>query len=80
MTDNLYFFLCAGFPDKGALWRDNYEMGDEIIDVAYDIYETILPLYKELHAYVRRKLHGIHGDNIDLRGRLPANVLGRYTV
>lgn len=68
--------LANGFPDKGALWRDNYEMGDEIIDVAYDIYGTILPLYKELHAYVRRKLYGVHGENINLRGRLPANVLG----
>ena len=66
----------AGYADKGAMWRDNYGMGDDIIEVAYDIYDTILPLYKQLHAYVRRKLHTIHTDHVDIKGRIPANLLG----
>ena len=33
-------------------------------------------LYKQLHAYVRRRLHEIYGsDVLDLEGALPASVL-----
>ena len=41
-----------------------------------DLYSDMEDLYKQLHAYIRRKLHGIYGDDvIDLQGPLPASVL-----
>lgn len=37
-----------------------------------------MPLYKELHAYVRAKLIEVYGDtHIDPEGHLPAHLLGR---
>jgi len=36
----------------------------------------ILPLYKELHAYVRAKLQGIYPGHIASDGCLPAHLLG----
>ncbi|XP_072179254.1 angiotensin-converting enzyme-like [Diadema setosum] len=63
-----------GYDDLGDSWRSDY--GDDLETQVYDLYDAILPLYKELHAYVRRKLHGIYGDKVPLDGYLPANVLG----
>lgn len=37
----------------------------------------IMPLYTELHAYVRAKLIEVYGDHIDPEGPLPAHLLGR---
>ncbi|XP_072016685.1 angiotensin-converting enzyme 2-like [Amphiura filiformis] len=64
-----------GYPDMGAYWRANYET-DDIIGDAYALYEEILPIYEQLHAYVRRRLKEHYGDEIYKRGSLPANVLG----
>ena len=47
--------MANGYTDYGHELRERYE------DEAYDetvkaLYDTMLPLYKELHAYVRHKL------------------------
>ena len=39
------------------------------------IYREMEPLYTELHAYIRRRLHQVYGDHIDLQGPLPAHLL-----
>lgn len=39
----------------------------------------ILPLYKELHAYVRSKLQAKHPEHIHPEGGLPAHLLGEVT-
>ena len=39
------------------------------------IYREMEPLYTELHAYIRRRLHQVYGDHIDLHGPLPAHLL-----
>lgn len=74
------------FEDYGAYWRYNYETLDEDIKYKYsrddlmedvrNIYQQILPLYKELHAYVRGKLVKAYPDKIDPQGPLPAHLLG----
>ncbi|XP_077568577.1 angiotensin-converting enzyme 2 isoform X1 [Stigmatopora nigra] len=74
------------FEDYGAYWRYNYETIDEespydynrheLMEDVRSIYKQILPLYKELHAYVRAKLMKVHKGHIDERGPLPANLLG----
>ena len=37
----------------GAFWRDAYETPD-LEEQLEDLWQTILPLYQQLHAYVRR--------------------------
>ena len=51
---------------------------DDAIESTIDVlYDDILPLYKELHAYVRRKLINQYPENtISETGRIPAHLLG----
>ncbi|XP_053720382.1 angiotensin-converting enzyme 2 isoform X1 [Synchiropus splendidus] len=75
-----------GFEDYGAYWRYNYETLDEDIKYKYgrndlmddvrSIYQQIMPLYKELHAYVRGKLMVQYPGKIAPTGPLPAHLLG----
>ncbi|XP_022087764.1 angiotensin-converting enzyme-like [Acanthaster planci] len=64
-----------GYPDTGSYWRSYYEV-DDLVAQAYKLYNDILPLYKQLHAYVRRIMHKTHGDKVDVDGRIPSNLLG----
>ncbi|XP_038048596.1 angiotensin-converting enzyme-like [Patiria miniata] len=64
-----------GYPDTGAYWRSYYEVED-LVGQAYKLYNDILPLYKQLHAYVRGIMHKTHGDKVDIKGRIPSNLLG----
>src|SRR4029077_18623617 len=46
-----------GYADNGALWRSIYDMPPEQFDKEVDrLWVQVEPLYKSLHAYVRRKL------------------------
>lgn len=63
-------------PDNGAYWRSWYEV-DNLEEMAEELYNQLTPLYNNLHAYVRRKLYNVYGgDYINLRGPIPAHVLG----
>ncbi|KAE8297480.1 Angiotensin-converting enzyme 2 [Larimichthys crocea] len=74
------------FEDYGAYWRYNYETieedaqfnytRNELMEDVRSIYKEILPLYKELHAYVRAKLMEVYKEGIDSEGPLPAHLLG----
>lgn len=73
-----------GFADYGDQWRQKYET-TELETIVKDLYAQVEPLYKQLHAYIRRKLYDTYGpDKIDLRGPLPAHLLsdmwGRFWV
>uniref|UniRef100_A0A8K9UYL2 Angiotensin-converting enzyme n=1 Tax=Oncorhynchus mykiss TaxID=8022 RepID=A0A8K9UYL2_ONCMY len=66
------------YEDYGDYWRSNYETID---DSPYNyargqLMTDILPLYKELHAYVRSKLQAKHPEHIHPEGGLPAHLLG----
>uniref|UniRef100_A0A3Q2QIJ2 Angiotensin-converting enzyme n=1 Tax=Fundulus heteroclitus TaxID=8078 RepID=A0A3Q2QIJ2_FUNHE len=75
-----------GFEDYGAYWRYNYETIEEDVQYKYtrdqlmedvrSIYKEIMPLYKELHAYVRAKLMEVYPGHIESDGPLPAHLLG----
>ncbi|XP_056269094.1 angiotensin-converting enzyme 2 [Pseudoliparis swirei] len=75
-----------GFEDYGAYWRYNYETieeeeefkytRDQLMEDVRSVYKEIMPLYKELHAYVRVKLMGVYKGHIDSEGPLPAHLLG----
>ncbi|KAM7424399.1 hypothetical protein PAMA_000645 [Pampus argenteus] len=75
-----------GFEDYGAYWRYNYETieddsqykytRDELMQDVRSLYKQILPLYKELHAYVRARLMKVYPGHIASDGPLPAHLLG----
>ncbi|KAM4630494.1 angiotensin-converting enzyme 2 [Polymixia lowei] len=75
-----------GYADYGAYWRYNYETiekdgrykysRDDLMTDVRSIYKQILPLYKELHAYVRAQLIKAYPGHIDEEGPLPAHLLG----
>jgi len=68
--------IIRGYEDYGQELRDKYEMEGWEEEVVR-IYKEMEPLYKELHAYIRRKLWQVYGeDYIDLKGPLPAHLLG----
>ncbi|XP_055982553.1 angiotensin-converting enzyme-like protein Ace3 [Sorex fumeus] len=65
-----------GYKDMGAMWQGAYEWEtlEEDLD---DLYQQLLPLYLNLHAYVRRALHRFYGPQIiGLRSPIPAHLLG----
>jgi len=66
-----------GFADTGAMWRAKYDMPPDAFAKELDrIYEQLRPLYLQLHAYVRAKLHKKYGDIVPEKGPLPAHLLG----
>uniref|UniRef100_A0A3Q3NGY4 Angiotensin-converting enzyme n=1 Tax=Labrus bergylta TaxID=56723 RepID=A0A3Q3NGY4_9LABR len=76
------------FEDYGAYWRYNYETIEDDVQFKYTrdqlmedvraVYKEILPLYKELHAYVRAKLMEKYPGHIDSKGTLPAHLLDMW--
>ncbi|XP_021032679.1 angiotensin-converting enzyme-like protein Ace3 isoform X3 [Mus caroli] len=65
-----------GYKDMGALWRSEYE-SDTLEEDLEQLYKELQPLYLNLHAYVRRSLYRYYGPElIDLRGPIPAHLLG----
>ncbi|KAK5874195.1 hypothetical protein PBY51_019166 [Eleginops maclovinus] len=75
-----------GFEDYGSYWRYNYETieedpqykytRDQLMEDVRSVYKEIMPLYKELHAYVRARLMEVYKGHIDAEGPLPAHLLG----
>lgn len=67
-----------GFNDTGELWRENYEV-DDFEQQLEEQLQKIQPLYKLLHAYVRRKLRAVYGPERILEdGPIPAHILGEF--
>lgn len=67
---------CVGFDDTGDDWRSWYETKN-FEQVIEDLYQTIKPLYLNLHAFVRRQLYKQYGPKyINLKGPIPAHLLG----
>ncbi|KAI4566791.1 hypothetical protein R6Z07F_011022 [Ovis aries] len=65
-----------GYQDMGALWRSTYE-SDSLQEDLEQLFQELQPLYLNLHAYVRRALYRFYGPElIDLRGPIPAHILG----
>lgn len=65
-----------GFTDHGDVWRQKYEIND-LEAVVRSLFQEIEPFYRQLHAYIRRRLHSVYGpEKISLKGPLPAHLLG----
>ncbi|XP_070606753.1 angiotensin-converting enzyme 2 [Erythrolamprus reginae] len=75
-----------GYADYGDYWRANYEVDfpqefqyrrEELITDVETTFKQIMPLYKQLHAYVRRHLYKLYGPElINPKGAIPAHLLG----
>ena len=63
------------FSDTGAYWLREYE-SDTIKEDFDQLYETLAPLYKQIHAYARAKLRYVYGDKFSSDGLIPAHLLG----
>jgi peptidyl-dipeptidase A len=66
-----------GFADTGAMWRAKYDMPPDDFTKELDrLWDQVRPLYLQLHAYVRMKLHQKYGDAVPATGPIPAHLLG----
>ena len=64
----------------GAYYRSWYEQETFETDVR-DLFNTLQPLYDQLHAYVRSKLRRVYGsDKFPKEGHIPAHILGKRLV
>ncbi|CAH1388984.1 unnamed protein product [Nezara viridula] len=66
-----------GFHDASEMWTRQYE-SDDFVDILSIYWEGVKPLYLQLHAYVRHKLHGLYGDVAGANdcGKIPAHLTG----
>ncbi len=67
-----------GFADLGAFWRAGYDMSpDEFAAEVDRLWKQVEPLYRRLHAHVRKKLGERYGtDVVPPNGPIPAHLLG----
>ncbi|XP_059473933.1 angiotensin-converting enzyme-like [Neocloeon triangulifer] len=72
-----------GFRDVGEQWRSEFDQdllpgtGPNVMEAAGAAWAQIEPLYRQLHAYVRRKLAQQYGEGVVRpRGPIPAHLLG----
>ncbi|XP_041371786.1 uncharacterized protein LOC121385251 [Gigantopelta aegis] len=65
-----------GYHDVGEYWRSQFETSTFQKDIA-KLIEQLQPFYKQLHAYVRRKLIKKYGrQRFPYSGHIPAHLLG----
>ncbi|XP_015174852.1 PREDICTED: angiotensin-converting enzyme [Polistes dominula] len=64
------------FSDAAQYWMFPYESSNFQQDIE-NVWESIRPLYEELHAYVRKKLRDLYGpEKISGHAPLPSHILG----
>jgi hypothetical protein len=44
-----------------------------------DIFETMTPFYKQLHAFARGRLCSLYPNKFDCNGPIPAHLLGKFS-
>lgn len=65
-----------GYADTGAYWRSWYETATFEQDVR-GLFDQLKPFYRQLHAFVRRRLKAQYGDKVfPVSGQIPAHLLG----
>jgi len=64
-----------GFKDGTEMKTHSYE-SDTFVEEMAQTWSGLKPLYEQLHAYVRQRLHEKYGDVVDPEGPIPAHLLG----
>ena len=67
--------ILKDFSDGGAFWLREYE-SDTFKDDVEKLWQTMKPLYQQIHAFVRAKLRTVYPDQILEDGLIPAHLLG----
>ena len=62
------------WKNTGEWWRSWYEV-DDLPEIVEGLYQSLKPLYQELHAYVRFKLRDTY-PQISKDGPIPAHLFG----
>jgi peptidyl-dipeptidase A len=67
-----------GFDDTGSRWRSNYDLSPSDLEREVErLWQQVAPLYRSLHAYVRRRLGATYGaERVPPTGPIPAYLLG----
>jgi peptidyl-dipeptidase A len=67
-----------GFADTGSMWRSKYDLTPEAFAAEVErLWQQVRPLYRSLHAYVRRRLREHYGaELVPTGGPIPAHLLG----
>ena len=69
--------FAAGYSDAGAMWRSGQDLKDSLGQDLKDSMLQLTPLYRQLHAYVKRKLVAVYGKHrFPEGGHIPAQLLG----
>jgi hypothetical protein len=72
--------LVLGGANLAQEWIGKYESKD-LPETVKKLVQQVMPLYKKLHAYLRRKLWEKYGDIvIDRTDSIPAHVVGECGV
>ena len=69
------------YADNGEYWRSWYE-DPEFRQICEDLWQEVLPLYQELHAYTKHFLKEEYAaNNADFpdEGHIPAHILGKVS-
>lgn len=76
---NIIFFI-SGFGDAGYEERSIYELPDLESELS-TLLSQVLPLYKQLYTYVRRRLVDYYGTRrVKPDSPIPAHVLGNMKL
>lgn len=79
-TINICKNALTGYEDEGALWRELYEIpNDGLEEIVDDLYEKVKPMYKQLHAFVRRRLAEQYPGRVTPYGPIPAHLFGKIS-
>lgn len=77
MVPKVAYCLVSGYNDTGDYWRSWYEDPKFVEDID-KLYMEIKPIYEQLHAYVRRKLMNLYGEDMfPDSGHVPAHLFGK---
>lgn len=70
------FFLLSDFSNAADFYSSQFD-SPRFQDEMENVWQEILPLYEQIHTYVRRKLREFYGpDKINRNAPMPAHILG----
>ncbi|KAL3837613.1 hypothetical protein ACJMK2_022959 [Sinanodonta woodiana] len=66
-----------GYQNYAEYWIESqFDNTPDLEKMAEELWEELKPLYQQLHAYVRRRLHNAYPDVVGETGAIPAHLLG----
>jgi hypothetical protein len=62
------------------LWIAEYDMGNRTVfeRTIEQLLREMMPLYRQMHAYVRGRLCSVYPNRFNCHGPIPSHLLGRH--